>query len=100
MTNRENQNNVALFFKAVESNVARPAAGYDQFAQFVLDRAAKQGMASKHGDSLFNEVDGFRRGERITSFPDLGKRSLRVDQPRHDLAFGIVDFLPATRALR
>ncbi len=45
MTNRKNQNNVLLFFKAVESDVASPAAGYDQLPHFVLDRTAKQGMA-------------------------------------------------------
>lgn len=106
MTNRENQNGVVLFFKAVERDVASPAAGYDQLAHFVFDRTAKQGMTFQQGDGLFDEVDGFRCGLRIACDQKVGqpfqidKRSFRIDQLRHDLAFGFVDFLPAMRALR
>ena len=105
MANRESQNDVVLFFTAVESNVASPAAGMTNSCRSCSTGRPSRG-ASGHVDSLFDEVDGFRRGERIARDQkvgqpfQIGKRSFRMDQTRHDLAIGLVDFLPATRALR
>jgi hypothetical protein len=62
MTNRKNQNHLALFFEAVERDVASPASGHDQLPHFVLDWTAKQRMASKQTGGLFDEGNGFRCG--------------------------------------
>jgi len=106
VTNCVDQDGVVHFLETVKGHVARPAAGYQQLPQFVLNGAADQWMTTQQCDGFLDQAERIRCGDRVApgqkvgkSF-EVGKRPCRIDQLRQDLAFGLADFLPAMRAFR